>query len=224
MKTSSAGSHKDLLRHLIPSLVIDGLLPAASYIILTKYLQDISQVTALGIGAIFPAANGIVGIIRRRQFDMIGTIVLTGIGVSILAAAIGGDPKVMLIRESMVTGVLGIVCLLSLLAPRPILFYVGRQFNTSHNSMTFEAYNAIWDNTETQILFRVITLAWGLGWVGEFVLRVIMVSTLSPPQVLMITPFIFNGITVGLIAWTFAYTSRAKKQERRVHDQTNLLD
>lgn len=69
-----------------------------------------AQIMALAIGAIFPATYGLVGIVRRRHLDIIGTVVLIGIAVSMAATFVGGDPKMLLIRESFVTGALGLVC------------------------------------------------------------------------------------------------------------------
>jgi len=57
-----------------------------------------------------------------------------------------------------------------------------------------------------------LTIVWGLGWIGEFCLRVVMVWTLSIPQVLVISPFVFNGIFLGLITWNFAYVSRQRRR------------
>jgi hypothetical protein len=45
-------------------------------------------------------------------------------------------------------------------------------------------------------------------------LRVVMVWTLSVSEVLAISPFVFNGITLGLIAWTIAYVRRRREQGR----------
>jgi hypothetical protein len=57
-----------------------------------------------------------------------------------------------------------------------------------------------------------MTLVWALGWMGEFALRVLMVWKLSIPEVLAMSPFVFNGITIGLIAWTIAYTRRQRQR------------
>jgi hypothetical protein len=76
--------------------------------------------------AVFPAVNGLVTIVHRRHLDIIGAVVLIGIVVSIVATLVGGDPKLLLIRESFATGALGMVCLTSLVWPRPLMFYIGR--------------------------------------------------------------------------------------------------
>src|ERR1700676_3562131 len=92
------------IRSVLPSLVIDGLLPFLTYVLLTSYVPRFSPVVALGLSAIFPTVNGLITIARRRHLNIIGAIVLIGILVSVVAARVGGDPKLLLIRESFVTG------------------------------------------------------------------------------------------------------------------------
>jgi len=203
-----------MLRTMLPSLVIDGLCPFLAYTLLKQYVPTMSDTTALIISGIFPAANGLIGIIRRRHLDIIAAIVLLGIIVSVIASLIGGDPKVLLIRESFVTGALGVACLASLLLPRPLLFYIGRQFSTNHDPVKIEHFNSLWQYPRVRRLFRFMTIVWGIGWVSEFLLRVLMVETLSIAQVLAISPFVFNGITLGLIAWTLYMARRARQSQQ----------
>jgi len=197
---------------IVPSLVIDGLLPFLTYMLLTAYVPNLSQVTALGISAIFPTVNGLVTIVRRRHLDIIGAIVLIGIVVSIAATLVGGDPRLVLIRESFLTGALGVVCATSFLWPRPLMFYIGRQFSVGDDPVKIAEFNALWESAGARYTFRVLTAVWSVVWLGEFALRVVMVWTLSVPQVLAISPFVFNGITIGLIAWTIAYTRRRRQR------------
>jgi hypothetical protein len=200
------------IRSVLPSLAIDGLLPFLTYVLLTSYVPRISQIMALGLSAVFPAVNGLVTIVRRRHLDIIGAVVLIGIVVSIVATLFGGDPKLLLIRESFVTGALGMVCLTSLVWPRPLMFYIGRQFTVGEDPAKIAEFNTLWQYPRARHTFRVMTLVWALGWMGEFALRVLMVWKLSIPEVLAMSPFVFNGITIGLIAWTIAYTRRQRQR------------
>jgi hypothetical protein len=204
------------LRSLLPMLFFDGACPYLSYVMLKAWVPGISEVAALAIGAIFPSAYGIYEIARKGRIDIMGSVVLIGIGVSIAATFVGGDPKMLLIRESFVTGALGVVCLSSLLWPRPLMFYVGRQF-TAHDAAQIGEFNASWQYPAARRLFGVLTVVWGLGWVGEFVLRVVMVWTLSIEQVLAISPFVFNGIFLALITWNVAYVKRAQARAHAQH-------
>jgi hypothetical protein len=210
------------IRGAVPSLVIDGLLPFLTYELLTSYVPHLSQVMALGVSATFPTVYGLVTIVRQRHLDIIGAIVLVGIAVSILATLVGGDPKLLLIRESFVTGALGMVCLTSLVWPRPLMFYIARQFSAGEDRAKIAEFNALWQYPRARHTFRVMTLVWAIGWMSEFALRVAMVRTLSIPEVLAISPFVFNGITIGLIAWSIAYGRRQRQRGAEARAKAGL--
>ena len=59
-------------RGILPSLIFDGLCPYLTYVLLTAYVPGISEVAALGLSGIFPAAHGIFAIVQRRTVDIIG--------------------------------------------------------------------------------------------------------------------------------------------------------
>lgn len=196
------------VRGIALNLLVDAALPFITYQILTGRGTD--TIHALIISGIFPAVWSIGGLVRARRVDIIGGLVLLGIAVSIVAALIGGNAKLLLIRESFVTGALGIVALVSLLAPRPLMFYFGRQMATGMDPARIASFDAAWRFSWFRRLFLLLTLVWGVGWTGEFALRVLLVSILTVPQALAITPVLFNLITVALIAWTFAYSRRVR--------------
>lgn len=200
------------LRGILPSLIISGACPFITYQLLTAYVPTMPKVTALAIGAIFPAVNGVVGIVRRRYLDFVGLVVLVGIGVTIIATSVGGDPKLLLIRESFVTGALGLVAFSSFVWQRPLMFYIGRQFTAGQDAVRLAQFNALWDRPRARRVFRVMTAVWAIGWLGEFALRVAMVEALTISQVLAISPFVFNTINIGLMAWTFAYARRSRRR------------
>jgi hypothetical protein len=93
------------------------------------------------------------------------------------------------------------------------LFYIGRQFSAGEDPAKVVEFNALWQHPRARHTFRVMTIVWAIAWMGESALRVAMVWTLSIPEVLAISPFVFNGITIGLIAWTIAYARRQRQRE-----------
>src|SRR5947209_7559067 len=117
------------IRTILPSIVIEGLMPFITYELLTRYVPGISDVFALAIGAVFPMVRGGIELLHRRTVDVIGAIVLAGIAVSIVGIAVGGSPRMLLIRESFVTAALALIALSSFAWKRPLLFYIGRQFS-----------------------------------------------------------------------------------------------
>ncbi len=202
---------------IVPTLIVDGVCPFVAYVVLRKYATGVSEIMALAIGAIFPAAKGIFDVLRRKHVDIIGAIVLIGIVVSIVSLLVSASARLFLIRESFVTGALGLVALTSFAWKRPLLFYVGRQFSTGNDPAAAARFNALWEYPEARRVFRLLTAVWAFGWLAEFSLRIVMVLTLSVAQVLALSPFVFNGITFGLVAWTLAYVRR---RQRRLHGAT----
>lgn len=195
---------------LLPSIVIGGVVPYVIYQYLTQSTRA-SQVLALAISAVPAILYGLLGVARTRQLDLIAGITLVGIAVTMVAAFLGSDPRLFLIRESVLTVALGIACLVSLLFPRPLWFYIIRYFASAGDAARAAAFSANWRYAGFRTFTRVLTLVWGLTYLGEFLLRVFLVYHLSIPQFLAISPFIFYGITIAVIAFTFAYSNRAQR-------------
>lgn len=152
-------------RGIALNLLVDAALPFVTYQMLTA--RGVDTIHALIISGVWPAAWSLVGIVRVRRLDIIGGIVLVGIAVSIVAALIGGNPKLLLIRESFVTGALGIVALVSLFTPRPLMFYFGRQMTTGMDPTRMARFDAMWRFPWFRRLFYTLTIAWGIGWGGN---------------------------------------------------------
>ncbi len=199
----------------VPALIVDGLCPFLAYKLLMRFVPGMSPATALVFGAVFPAVRVTKEIGKRRHLDILGILILIGIGAGLLGLALGGGPKLFLLRESLVTGMFGLTALTSFAWPRPMMFYIGRQFAAGDHPVAVQAFNASWQSPSARRAFRIMTLVWTVGWLSEAALRVGMVLTLSIPQVLAISPIVFHGITIGLIAWTIAYGTRVRRQHEK---------
>jgi hypothetical protein len=196
----------------LPTFVIAAAFPYITYQLLTNYAPSISKVMALAISASFPAAHSLIGIVRRRSLDIIGIIVVVGIVVSVVATLLGGDPKMLLLRESLVTGALGFIALSSLMWKRPLIFYMARQMSAGQDPALGARFETLWQRPRGRRTFRVMTCVWGTAWIVQFGLRIVMVEMLTIPIVLAVSPFVFTAINVGLFAWTFAYARRVRRR------------
>jgi hypothetical protein len=191
----------------LPILLLDMVLPYLTYRYLIRRAPGMPLAAVLAWTTVFPAAANILSVVRRRRLDIIGIIVLTGIVMSIGAVRLGGDPRILLIRESFVTGTLGLLSLVSLTFPRPLMFYVGREFMTGNDPARVAEFDALWQLEGARHSFRVITVVWGVGWLAECVLRAVMTFTLPVGLVLVVAPLLLAAITVGMILWTVRYAA-----------------
>ena len=216
-QTSSSGMNFHV-RGILLSLVLNVAIPVVLYTLSKRYLSS-SDVVALSIAALFPFVDSVFGIVRHRQLDSIAGVALLGTLVGLFGVLLGGDARLLLIRESFFTGALGLVSFLSLLMPRPLMFYFGRQMMAGRDPEKLARFNTQWHNPYARFVHRLITTVWGFAFLGELVIRIVLVYTLPVVLVLAITPILLTAITVATLVWTFAYvryaTKRAAERQRQ---------
>ena len=197
------------VRGLLPSLLINAAAPIAAYQVLTGKGMGIAQ--ALTLSAVFPVIGIAWGLVRTHKPDTIGVVSLAFIIVGVAAGLISGEPRFILVKESLLTGLFGVVCLVSLLMPRPLMFYFGRQFTGGGDPARTASFEALWVYPRFRAVNRRMTLVWGVGYVLEASLRVALSFLMPIPAFLVISPVLATGATVALIAWTLAYARRSSR-------------
>jgi hypothetical protein len=190
-------------------MALNALVPVLLYQLAHHYFSA-TELAALSIAAVFPLVWSIADLIRVGALDPVAVLSLASIGVSILAVAVGGSPRLLLIRESFFTGAFGVACFVSLLAPRPIMFYFARYFTAGRDSERIAEFNRAWQRAGFRRTMRLITIVWGVTSLAEFVVRIALVYTLSAPTVLVVSPIVLGGLLIATISWTFAYGKRIR--------------
>ena len=160
----------------------------------------------------FPLGKSVFDVAKRRRLDPVSVIVLLGIGASAIALLAGGSPRLLLLRESLFTAVFGLTCLISLLLPRPMMFYFGRHFMAGDDPVKRRRYAASWALPEVRFTSRLITGVWGGVYLGEFAIRVALIFLVPVTWVLVISPMLLGSLTLLTILWTFRYTKRARER------------
>jgi len=197
---------------MLREMLIDAGIPWACYQASMAYVSH-SEVVALMIASVFPTLKTLYGLRRRRAFDPVSLVILAGLLFGLAALMFGGGAKLLLVRESLFTGAFGVACLGSLLlrSRRPVMFYFGRFFAAGKDPRKRAEFDQYWQYPSFRRVQRIITLVWGLVFVGEFTLRVVFIYTLSPATVLAVSPLVLGGATLLTVLWTFSYAARARK-------------
>src|SRR5882724_13649035 len=180
------------LAGIIWGVVLNAVVPVVFYK-LSKHYYSASEFTALVIAATFPLGKSAFELLIHRSFDPISIVVLLGITADAVAILFGGSPRLLLVRESLFTGAFGVACFVSLLLPRPMMFYFGRYFVAGADPQRRERFNAGWALPEVRFAHRLITIVWGVVYVGELVVRVILIYSFSIQEVLVISPVLIGG-------------------------------
>src|SRR5581483_3429707 len=163
--------------------------------------------------------DSIVGIIRKKRIDFLAGIVLLGIAISLIITLLGGSPKVYLIRESFFTAAFGLAYLISLLFPRPIMFYFARHFATGNHPENIAWFDSLWQYPQFRHSMRLTTTVWGIGLMLEAAIRIYLVLTLTTEQFLIVSPFVIYGIIGILAVWTFLYTRKGRKRSEEIRQR-----
>ena len=198
------------VRALVPHLVVAGLLPLFAYPLVRPHVR--SDAVALLVVALLPLADVLVERARTRRLEPIGLIALTGIVVSVLVAAfLHGDATVLKLRESVVSGTFGIACLASLLARRPLLFYVGRGISSGGDPARRASFDRLLLLPTVPRRFRIATLVWGVALVGEVVVRCVLAITVPTETFLVATQLLNWSVYAALLWWTFRYVGSGER-------------
>ena len=204
-------SSPPLVRGILLDIALNAIIPLLLYRLSKHYISP-SELTALSISAVFPLLKSLFDLLRKRELDPISVIVLLGIVASGVALLFGGSPKILLVRESLFTGVFGLACFVSLLLPRPMMFYFGRHFVAGSDPQRRARFEAGWALPHVRFANRLITMVWGAVYVTELVVRVILIYSISTQMVLVISPILIGGSTILTLIWTFRYARRVRAQ------------
>ena len=204
------GSMHPSWRHLGAPILIAGVLPVVAYALLRPHVG--SDTTTLGAVLVLPLGEIIFERVHRRRFEPIGMIVLAGIVIGLVGAvALGGDPTLLKVRESLLTGVFGVACLVSLFARRPIMFYLGRSFATGGDREKMAVFDERWELPTVPRRFQLSTAVWGLCLVGEAAVRTILAFSTSTQLFLVLAQLINWSVLAGLFWFTVLYTRASER-------------
>ena len=200
-------------------LIFDIGAPLAAYNLLRT--AGLPAVTALLLSGVFPALGVAIAVFRSRRLDVVGALVLAGIAVGTIAGLVSHSPRLLLVEGSVPTAVFGLACLGSLWARRPLMFSFALEFNGPDTAKGREM-SRLWHHEAFRRVFRIITAVWGVGFLLEAALRVIIIYNTSTGTALVsskVTPFVFAAI---FSAWTIAYGTRQRKKGERMAAASQL--
>jgi hypothetical protein len=192
------------------SFLVNVVLPFVGYQVLTS--EHVTTVVALSVVSVFPLAATLVGWVRTRQIDALGVLSLLFIILGIVTSFITGSATFLLLKESALTGIFGLVLLGSLLRERPLAFYLGRQFATGGNPDRIAGWDDLWQYPQFRHTQRIITAVWGVGWLADALVRIGLAFVLSVTVFMVVSQVMFFGVFIALFMWTMAYARRKRHE------------
>lgn len=199
-----------MIKGLAPMVVVDVMLPLATYFLLRS--TGMGSFWAYLISGVWPLLKLLVGVVRTRHIDAFSILILIFILLGAVTALVTGDVRTLLVRDSITTGGFGLVCLVSLLFARPLLFYIGRTFATDGSPEGYAWWNGLWHYPTFRSSQRLITAMWGIAYLAESVLRIVLAYTINDLDIVIlimnIVPFV---VLAGLIFATIRIARKTRE-------------
>jgi hypothetical protein len=199
-------------RTLLTTLIFDISGPLLTYRIL--HAAGTSDVVALIASGVPPALGVTIAAKRHRRLDVIGALVLLGVVIGTSLGLLTDDPKLVLLEGAVPTLLFSLVCLLSVLLRRPLMFVLLRAV-AGTRGITAAELRELGRDSAVRNDFRVITLVWGVGFLVESLLKATVVLSSSTGLALTVSKVVAYPVAGILCLWTGWYLRRARRRRLR---------
>ena len=200
-------SKRKVIQSVIVSILINGLVPVVVFNLL---LDHFSSFVSLLLATLVPLLDNLFQIVKYRKADAFGLFMLTGFILSLLAFLLGGSEKLILLRESLVTGILGLIFIGSLFYSKPLIYHFAIRFSSNEESEQKGKFANHWEFPYFRFVIRLMTAVWGIALLAEAVIKTILVYELSISSFLAVSQIIFYSVLGLTILWTVIYRKYAK--------------
>ena len=195
------------LRGLVPGLLLNIAGTIIIYNLLIPRFPPAS-IFPLLVASLVPVLGNIISVLRHRRLDIFGIMMLIGLAVSGISILLGGGPQLLLIRESFVSGAIGLALLVSMVLPRSLGYYFARQFLTANDPRRMTEFRLLCQMPFFRTFLQRGTVFWGILMLGEFIVRVVLVFTLPVVLALVIAPIVSNALIIGGIIVSMLWVRR----------------
>jgi hypothetical protein len=146
---------------------------------------------------------------RTRHITWFAAVMLAVFGAGTALAFTGGDARVLLLKDSATTAMIGAVFLISLLGERPLTLSAAQTAKPAQAQRLAELYRG---ESAARRAFRVSAWGWGVGLLGEAVLRTPLVYLLPVDLMMGLSTAMMIIAMAGLAIWNAAYITRAARR------------
>jgi hypothetical protein len=211
--TADIAKARDFIRKnaggFVVEIVVNVALPFVVYSYAKPRLGDVNSLLA---SMVPPLGWSVIEFIRRRRVDALSLLIVAGIGLSLLAFIGGGSVRFLQLRENLVTGLIGLIFLVSAAIGKPLIYGLARAGMMRTSPSQAESFARLRDDVYVRRAMTIMTVVWGAGLIVQTGIACVLVFTMSIPEYLVVSPFLGYGTMAALGLWTFWYSKRKKRQ------------
>jgi hypothetical protein len=144
--------------------------------------------------------------VRERSLNLFATVMLVVFGIGVLLALISGDARFLLLKNSIVTGAVGLVFLATVLWGTPLSLAASQSFQPARREQLRHEYDT---DPLVRHGHRLSSTVWGVVLLVEALVRVPLVYTLPVSVMVGVGEAMSISAFAGLISWNLWYVRRA---------------
>lgn len=168
-----------------------------------------SETAAYLIASVGPLVGMAANWLRTRKLGGVSLIILAMILISAGVSLIGSqDARILLLKDSVLTGGFGLVTLVSALPifPKPLMFFFGLKFGTDGTRQGIQEWYDLWDKyAEFRRPQYLINSVWGVSFLAEAAIKAVCTFTLPYDTAYTINQIFPFVVLAAMIAWTTWY-------------------
>ncbi|WP_103347922.1 VC0807 family protein [Amycolatopsis sp. CA-128772] len=176
---------------LLKTLAIEIAVPAAVYYGL--HSLGASDFTALAASGVFPLVRTLYQFARDRTLNSLALVVLTTNVVGMLLTFVTGDARMMIAKDSLGSGITGLVILASAFTAAPIMSKTMRPFLTRGKAEREAAWERLSGTGTFDAVLRRCNVIWGIGFALESSARIVGAFTLPVSTMVWLSTVLFAG-------------------------------
>jgi intracellular septation protein A len=177
---------------LRPTLVVSILAPIATYQIAVS--SGFTELQGLLLTSVIPLASAAWTLFRRRKLDPLSGTLLAAIVLGGAVSVLVNDPRVLLVKDSIVTGAIGLGFLVTLLTSRPLLVSFASALSGDDPERLL--------TPQARAVIQRLSIIWGLALLAEAAVRVALSFILVPTELMAVSPVLAIGVFGGVTLWT----------------------
>lgn len=187
-------------------------IPVGTYLVASG--SGVPPVWALVVAA---AASLVVTLVRwavTRTIATLGVLVLVRFLLGVAVAVVTGDARLEIVKDLVITGLIGVVAVLTTGMRRPLIARIRRDLSGDP-----DGFDRDWRQPGFRSLHRRLTGMWGAGLVGWLVVGTLLTYSLPLTWAVVVTNTGHPAVIIGLVVATEAVVGRWRRRHDGSTDQ-----
>lgn len=203
----------------VVAIAVNVVLPVVTYAVLVRL--GVAPVPALLLSGVWPLVEMAVTIVRQRHVDEFSLFVLIGIVIGVLTAVFSDSTRAVFLKDSITTGLLGLVFLVTL-PFKPLTFFLARRFATDGSKVQRDWWDGLWRHPTFRRTQRGLGAAWGIALIGEATIRAVLTYRLGPQAMVVVNNVVPYVVTAGMVFVSITVGKRSRAAAQRRHGDAAL--